>query len=157
MRWSEINLNRDIWAIPESRTKNARAHMVPLSAQAKAVVESQPRRPGRDLVFGIGKGGFSGWGRCKERSDRRSGLSDWRLHDLRRTCVTGMAEIGIQPHVIEAVVNHISGHKGGVAGIYNRATYFDEKKAALQRWGDHLARVVGEGTVPVVVPLHRGR
>ena len=63
-------------------------------------------------------------------------------HDLRRTAVTGMAEIGIAPHIIEAVVNHISGHKGGVAGVYNRAKYSEEKRAALQRWADHVERVV---------------
>jgi integrase len=93
-------------------------------------------------VFGAGKGGFSGWGQSKARMDRRSGLSGWRIHDLRRTSVTGMAEIGIQPHVIEAVVNHVSGHKGGVAGIYNRAGYAAEKRDALQRWADHVEEII---------------
>ena len=67
----------------------------------------------------------------------------WRIHDLRRTAVTGMAELGVMPHVIEAVVNHISGHKGGVAGVYNRAVYAAEKKAALELWADHVSSVVG--------------
>ena len=141
MRWSELDLDRGLWEIPSARTKNGRPHQVPLSNQAVAMLASLPRRNGRDLVFGTGKGGFSGWGKSKERMDRRSGLQDWRLHDLRRTAVTGMAEIGIQPHVIEAVVNHISGHKGGVAGIYNRATYAAEKRDALQRWADHVDRL----------------
>jgi integrase len=65
-------------------------------------------------------------------------LQPWVLHDLRRTAVTMMAEIGVPPHVVEAVVNHVSGHKSGVAGIYNRATYASEKRAALQRWADQL-------------------
>jgi len=64
-----------------------------------------------------------------------------------------MAEIGVQPHVIEAVVNHVSGHKGGVAGIYNRATYAEEKRLALQRWADHVSRIVGEGRDAEVVTL----
>jgi integrase len=69
-------------------------------------------------------------------------LQPWVLHDLRRTGVTMMAEIGVAPHVVEAVVNHVSGHKAGVAGIYNRATYASEKRAALQRWADHLLQSI---------------
>jgi integrase len=65
-------------------------------------------------------------------------MAEWRLHDLRRTAATMMAELGILPHIIEAILNHVSGHKSGVAGIYNRARYTDEMRAALQRWADHL-------------------
>lgn len=153
MRWSEIDLERRVWEIPSNRTKNGRPHQVPLSDKAALIFASLPVRDGRDLVFGTGKGGFSGWGQSKARSDRRSGLTEWRIHDLRRTAVTAMAELGIQPHVIEAVVNHISGHKGGVAGIYNRATYADEKRIALQRWADHLSRLVGDRVDSKVVTL----
>jgi hypothetical protein len=78
------------------------------------------------------------------------------LHDLRRTLATGMNEIGVAPHVVEAVLNHVGGHKGGVAGVYNRAKYREEKRAALQRWADHVERVVaGEGAPAQVVPLRR--
>ena len=76
------------------------------------------------------------------------------LHDLRRTAVTGMAELGIQPHVIEAVVNHVSGHKAGIAGVYNRATYAPEKRAALQVWADHVMKMVADEPAKVV-PLAR--
>src|SRR3954447_7375713 len=69
-------------------------------------------------------------------------LSEWRLHDLRRSAVTHMAELGIQPHVIEAVVNHVSGHKAGLAGVYNRATYAREKREALARWAEWLMETV---------------
>jgi integrase len=69
------------------------------------------------------------------------------LHDLRRSVATGMAELGVQPHVVEAVLNHVSGHKSGVAGVYNRASYDKEKRAALDRWADHvLAAVEDRGT-----------
>src|SRR5215203_6660620 len=106
---------------------------------------------GRTYVFGHRDRGFVAWDRCKAKLDIALQLPRWTLHDLRRTCVTGMAEIGIAPHVIEAVVNHVSGHKGGVAGIYNRATYAAEKRAALERWADHLERVVtGEAAANVV-------
>jgi integrase len=65
-------------------------------------------------------------------------VKNWTLHDLRRTVATGMADIGIQSHIIEAVLNHISGHKAGVAGVYNRSTYANEKRAALDAWANHL-------------------
>ena len=157
MRWSEIDLEQRLWEIPSARTKNGRPHQVPLADQVFSTLEPMLRREGRDLVFGTGKGGFSGWGQCKKRSDRRSGLTNWRIHDLRRTAVTGMAELGIQPHLIEAVVNHVSGHKAGVAGIYNRATYAEEKRTALQRWADHLSRIVGEGKKVTVVQMPLAR
>ena len=119
-----------VWSLPGARTKNGRPHDVPLSAAALAVLEGTPARDGRALVFGLGEGGFSGWSKGKAALDariaanrakaagraeaeRRGRAGPWRLHDLRRSVVTHMAEIGIQPHVIEAVVNHISGHKGG--------------------------------------------
>jgi hypothetical protein len=121
--------------------------------------QSCPRRDGRALVFGLGEGGFSGWSKGKAALDARiatnrakeagradlrpeDALAPWRLHDLRRSVVTHMAEIGIQPHVIEAAVNHISGHRAGVAGVYNRATYAVEKRTALDRWAEWLMATV---------------
>ena len=74
---------------------------------------------------------------------------------MRRSVATGMAEIGIQPHVIEAVLNHISGHKGGIAGIYNRGAVSAEKAQALARWDDHMRGVVAESPRKVVTPLKR--
>ena len=118
-----------------------------------AIIERQPKRKGRDFILGIGELGFSGWSDCKARLDqallaarrkhsrKAKAMPDWRLHDLRRTCATGMAELGVQPHIIEAVLNHVSGHKGGVAGIYNRAKYADEMRTALQRWADYLDKI----------------
>jgi hypothetical protein len=76
----------------------------------------------------------------------------WTLHDLRRTAATKMADIGIQPHVIEAVLNHVSGHKAGVAGIYNRSAYQKEMKTALLRWADHIRALI-EDTESKVVTL----
>jgi integrase len=154
LRWSEIE--RGSILLSPKRTKNSRQHEVPLSRQAKAIIERQPKRKGRDFVFGIGELGFSGWSDCKVRLDqalltarrktnrKAKAMPDWRLHDLRRTCATGMAELGVQPHIVEAVLNHVSGHKAGVAGIYNRAKYADEMRSALQKWADHVeALIVG--------------
>jgi len=81
----------------------------------------------------------------------------WRLHDLRRTAATGMADIGIPPHIVEAALNHVSGAKAGVAGTYNRAAYANEKRAALERWALHIERLVSSGEPDKVVNLHGHR
>ena len=70
-------------------------------------------------------------------------MAGWVIHDIRRSVATGMADIGIAPHIIEAVLNHVSGHKGGVAGIYNRSSYAVEKAAALAKWDKYVASIVG--------------
>jgi integrase len=149
LRWSEVADDRVVLS-PE-RTKNSRQHEVPLSHQAKAILARQPRRKGRDFIFGIGEAGFSGWSDCKVRLDqallarrKAKAMPEWRLHDLRRTCATGMAELGIQPHIIEAVLNHVSGHRAGVAGVYNRATYAEPMREALQRWADWLDQITAK-------------
>jgi integrase len=86
---------------------------------------------------------YSSWAYAKDLLDNRAGVTGWVIHDIRRSVATGMADIGIQPHIIEAVLNHVSGHKSGVAGIYNRANYAAEKAAALARWDEHVASIVG--------------
>ena len=140
LNWTEIDLARKLIVFPPDRTKNARLHELPLSRQALEIISRQPRRNSSAFLFSDTKG-FKGWDQGKIRLDRRLGIAEWRLHDLRRTCATGMAELGIQPHIIEAVLNHVSGHKAGVAGIYNRARYVDEMRSALQRWADHLYQI----------------
>jgi integrase len=106
---------------------------------------ARPGREDRDAIFGEGDSGrgFSGWSKCKERLDKRiaeaaSKVKSWRLHDIRRSVATHMAELGTLPHVIEAVLNHISGHKAGIAGVYNRALYANETRQALDVWGAHI-------------------
>jgi integrase len=151
MRWSELDLTpgKALWRLPASRTKNNLPHDVPLSEAAVAILQDAPRRevPGtagaeeRDLIFGEGKGAFQGWSNAKSSLDARIRIAPWRLHDLRRTMVTGISELGIPPHIVEAVVNHVTGpSKMGVAGIYNRATYANEKRDALIRWAEHVQK-----------------
>ena len=143
LRWSELDLPKGLWRIGAERAKNGRAHEVPLSTAAIGILQARERRDGRALVFGEGMGPFQGWSTAKALLDKRIAQAGgkgnpWRLHDLRRTVATRMADLGTQPHVIEAVLNHISGHKGGVAGIYNRAAYADEKRQALALWADRV-------------------
>jgi integrase len=140
LQWSEIDLVRKQIVFPTSRTKNGREHTLPLSSQAIAILERQPRLNSSEFVFG-GRG-FQAWSRDKSALDKKLGLAGWRLHDLRRTCATQMAELGVLPHIIEAILNHVSGHKAGVAGTYNRARYEPEMRLALQRWSDHVDQIV---------------
>jgi integrase len=139
LQWSEIDLARRTIVLAPERTKNSRVHEVPLSAQALAILARLPRRNTTNFLWG--KRGFSDWNGAKHELDQRAGIADWHLHDLRRTTATGMAELGVQPHIIEAVLNHVSGHEAGVAGIYNRARYEGEMRDVLQRWADHIDRL----------------
>jgi integrase len=158
--WSEVDVESGTITLPPTRTKNRRAHEVPLSRPALAILNSRQVRTGRDLVFGNGPrqtggapgGGFQGWSKSKAALDdltKSIGVA-WRLHDVRRTVTTRMADLGVQPHVIEAVLNHISGHKAGVAGVYNRSSYAAEKRAALELWAEHVQSLV-QGELPAGV------
>jgi integrase len=140
LQWSEIDLARKMIVLPPARTKNGRKHELPLSRQALAIIERQPRRNSSAFLFSDVKG-FRNWDAAKARLDQRLHIAPWVIHDMRRSAATGMAELGVQPHVIESVLNHVSGHKAGVAGIYNRAKYADEMRLALQRWADHVEAI----------------
>lgn len=149
MRASEINENVTMWTLPGSRTKNGRPHVVPLPSATRALIASALNglEPS-DFVFSTnGRTPVGGWSKIKHRLDQRINIPHWRLHDLRRTTATGMAELGIAPHVVEAVLNHISGARAGVAGIYNRAAYVPEKTAALERWAEHVCGIIGVSAI----------
>jgi integrase len=173
LRWPEIvdfrpsqaGIVGDEIRLPGERTKNHRAHTVPLTNAALKILEAVPPRTKpngtpRELVFGSGEGGFSGWSKAKDQLDERIAemtgepVVPFRIHDLRRSFATHAAEIGIQPHIIEAILNHVSGSKAGVAGIYNRALYEPEKRAAMARWADQLLAWI-EGRESNVTPLLR--
>jgi integrase len=154
LRWDEVH--DEMIVLPGERTKNHRAHVVPLSDAAKALLEKRDRD--RAFVFGRDDTGWQGWGAAKHRIEARIGAAiaeRWTPHDIRRSVVTHMAErVGVLPHIIEAVVNHQSGHKGGIAGVYNKSTYDREKREALNLWAEHLLAFI-EGRDAAVVPLKR--
>jgi integrase len=135
LRWSEVDFDRGLIVLPPARTKNKRAHELPMSKQVRAILDRQPRRS--EFVWGRR---WTSWSNGKDDLDQllSTSIRDWRLHDLRRTAATMMAELSILPHIIEAILNHVSGHRAGVAGIYNRARYETEMRQALQRWADHV-------------------
>ena len=141
MRWTELDFTKATWTIPAERTKPGRTHEVPLSKSAIRLLKNLPKLHD-DLVFPArGKdnpaSGFSKW---KRQLDTMAGMSDWRVHDLRRTVASGMAQLKVPPHIIERVLNHTTGTLGGVAGVYNRFGYLDEMRAALELWAASLTQ-----------------
>jgi integrase len=138
LRWAEVDLVRKLIVLPPERTKNSRQHELPLSTQALAILARQPRRSSEFLFCDRG---FQDWDRAKLMLDARLHLAPWRLHDLRRTVATHLGELGTQPHHIEAILNHYSGHRSGVAGVYQRAKYEPEMRTALQRLADWLDQI----------------
>ena len=157
LRWSEIDMAAKTITLPGERTKNGRGHTIPLSKDALAILAAIPRRDGRDLLFGDAAGGFRGWGKAKDYLDDQLGktVQPWTIHDLRRTAATRMADSGVQPHIIEAVLNHVGGHKGGVAGIYNRSTYEPEKREALDTLAIYIRTAIAKATGANVTRLGR--
>ena len=141
LRWSEIDLDNALISLPPERTKNKRSFDIPLSPPALTILKN--RRRERECVFGK-RAGFQGWSKAKERLDGRlTTTANWRLHDLRRTFSTVAHDrLGTAPHIVEAALNHISGHQAGVAGVYNRALYAREKASALARWADYLLAAI---------------
>jgi integrase len=143
MEWRELDLAAKLWKLPRGRVKNDSGHEVPLSEQALAIIESVPRIAGRQLLFTTtGNTPVSGFSKAKVEIDEACGVEDWTIHDLRRTVASGMARLGVSLPVIEKILNHTSGSFRGVVGIYQRHSYADEKRAALDLWGAHVARLV---------------
>jgi integrase len=150
MQWAELDIFSGLWTVPSARTKNYREHSLPLVPVALSLLPY--RQNGRDFLFGHGPRrsgdphrGFSGWSKSKAALDARiaqiSGapLSHWTVHDLRRSASTVMADrLGVLPHIVEEILNHVSGHRAGVAGVYNRARYATEVREALERWAEHV-------------------
>jgi integrase len=157
LKWSEID--GEAITIPASRTKNHKAHALPLPPLVLKILAAAPRRPRRDFIFGGGAGGFNAWSystmalRARVTATEDRSLPSWTLHDLRRTFRTGLGRLGVAPHVAELCINH---RKNGVEAIYDRHRYEREIKAALALWSDHVAAIVEGREGSNVTPLWRG-
>ena len=151
MRWSELDLVNGLWVSPGGRSKNGREHRITLPPTALEILRAIPHR--RDTLFGETANGFVSWGREKRQFDEklRPFVRPFRLHDLRRSVATGMANIGVEPHVIEMVLNH-AGHRSGISGAYNHSRYAEQVRVALARWDEHVAALL-EGRADKVVAL----
>jgi integrase len=143
LRWSEIDWDRDLIVLAPERTKNKRQHELPMSTQAIAILSHRKAsRHYGEWVFGRR---FTAWSVFKSALDRRLAIGGWRLHDIRRSVATHMGELGVLPHVIETILNHVSGHRAGVAGIYQRSKYQEQVRTALQLWGNYIERLQSLG------------
>ena len=160
MRWPELDLERRLWRLPSAeefkpqRTKNGQEHVIDLSPQAIAILESLPRLQG-DFVFSTTRRTpISGFGKAKARLDaameKRLGkpLRPWRVHDMRRTVASLMGDdLEIDQGVIERVLNHLSGTQGGLMGTYQRQQYREKRRDAVIAWGSHIAKLC-ESAIP---------
>jgi integrase len=171
MRWREVDLETDIdagtgeWTIAKERCKNGKAHMLHLCREAVRLLDPigdaavpRLRNSTDDFVFSTtGTTAVSGFSKVKARLDTRmqeilgDRFQPWRIHDLRRTAASGMAALGFQPHVIERVLNHVSGAQGGLVSVYQRHDYRDERKRAVMAWGAHVMQLVSGEEQPAKV------
>jgi integrase len=153
MAWPDLDLERRLWTLPRELTKADRVHEVPLSDLAIEIIGDLPRL-GDGLLFPANRrrstNPVSGFSKAKARLDRLSGVTGWRLHDLRRTAASEMARLGHPPHVVAAILNHSPGSTQGITAIYNRHRYGDEKRQALATWARELERIIGRGESKIV-------
>jgi integrase len=165
----ELSDDLAVIRLPGSRTKNGRPHEIALPPLARDLLRGVKRIEGSPFVFTVTGKPLGGYAEAKRKLDaamlalarkergKDATIEPFVLHDLRRACATGMASIGVQPHIIEACLNHVSGAKGGIAGVYNVEQYAKEKKAAFQRWAEHISRIVTGETGKVVTLPGRAR
>jgi integrase len=146
MSWDEVDFDQRIWALPSTRTKNSKPHVVQLSDPAIVVIGAQ-QRSGRFVFSRNGITPVGDFSSQKRKLDALCGVSDWRLHDLRRTTVSGMASVGVAPHVADKILNHVAGTISGVAAVYQRHEFLKERRDALERWGAHVEALLRGGEV----------
>jgi integrase len=139
--WDEFDLGKRVWIIPGQRAKNGKPHIVPLSPAVLALLKSLPSRTGR--LFPVGTG-LTSRAAIRIREAMGAGVPAWRWHDLRRTMATGLQRLGVRLEVTEAVLNHVSGSRAGIVGVYQRHDWADEKREALDSWAREVARIVGK-------------
>jgi len=170
MNWAEVSEDLTTWTIPASRTKNGVAHVVPLSAPVRELLRKLQPEGGEDatramverrtqgrLVLPGERGPYGGWSKSKARLDTASKVAGWRLHDLRRTVATGLQRLGVRLEVTEAVLNHVSGSRGGIIGVYQRHNWASEKRMALDAWAAQVLAISNqfEPSVNVIRPSFR--
>lgn len=179
MRWQDLDLDAGLWRMPGELTKMGRSRELPLPGAAVKLLKALPRVDGPGgFVFPSGRLGsaraVSGFSKAKRRLDAemlgllqkeaadlggdptKVNLDPWRLHDLRRSVATGLQRLGVRLEVTEAVLGHVSGSRAGVVGVYQRHQYLPEQRVALERWAQHVARLIGGEGAKVVKLGSRG-
>jgi integrase len=153
LKWSEIDLEARTITLPRERTKNGQEHVVPLSDAALAIITGGNKNGARNFIFGKRDGGYQSWSKSKTEIDEVVKFkNEWTLHDLRRTVRTGLGKLGVQPHIAEAVLNHLPPR---LIRTYDRNTYMAEKKAALDLWASHLKVAVAQTTGANITSLRK--
>ena len=140
--WEEIDLKTRTWKLSSDRTKNAKSHEVHLSDPVMTVLNRADKQ-GKFVFSRSEDSSFQDFSSAKRKIDQFSGVRGWRLHDLRRTCVSGMARLGIAPHVADKILNHQAGTISGVAAVYQRHNFLAERREALEKWGAHVSQIIG--------------
>jgi len=168
LAWTEIDAEGAAIKLEGARTKNGKPRTIPLSPVALAIVEGLPRVSPVEgsppyLFTTTGRTPVSGWSRAKKLLDakiaeaRGEPLPAWRIHDARRTVATGLQRLGFRLEVIEAVLGHVGGSRAGIVGVYQRHSFEDEKRRALDAWAVHVTGLVeGERPAENIVPLAAG-
>jgi integrase len=177
MRRSELRLNDRLWVIPKERVKNGQEHEVPLSDAALQLFAKRPKIGKAGLLFTVtGETPVSGFSRAKDRldveilklqkadaiergdnPDEVEPIPHWTLHDLRRTGASGMARLGINLPVIEKILNHSSGSFRGVVGVYQRHSFADEKRKALDAWANFVTSTVTDADPTNILQMRNPR
>jgi len=183
MAWNEIADDLTAWTMPGQRTKNGTVHAVPLSTTASAIIKATLPAATKDakrvvaelrsagaLVLPGEKGTYAGWSKAKRGLDKAIGdapakaagksgkaapIEPWSIHDLRRTVATGLQRLGVRLEVTEAVLNHISGSRGGIAGVYQRHDWAAEKRAALDGWAAYVGAIIEGRSAANVMQLRQ--
>ena len=154
MEWAELDPDARTWTLPAARAKNKREHVVPLGNAALDIIKGLPRVEGRRFLFSTtGRTHVSGFSKAKAKLDAamralRGDVAElvpaWVIHDIRRTVATNLQKLGVRLEVTEAVLNHVSGSRSGIVGVYQRHDYADEKRQALEAWAHRLETIIGE-------------
>ena len=171
MEWREIDFDRALWTLPAARSKNRREHAISLSVSALEILRSLPRVERSGFVFTTtnGRVPVSGFNKAKDRFDNAIGelraqagseepIEPWVFHDLRRTMATNLQKLGVRLEVTEAVLNHVSGSRAGIVGVYQKHDYATEKRQALEAWAKRVEEIVsGVATPPTNVVESKAR
>jgi len=151
MEKPNVNLKDALWTLPARVTKSKRSHECPLSDLAIEIIQGMPDIEGDYFLTTTGRSPISGFSVAKAELDKLSKVTDWRLHDLRRTVGTNLARLGIADSTISRVLNH---EEGGVTRIYKRYSYLPEKREALDMWAERLKGIISGEETDKVAQLH---
>ncbi|WEX07285.1 tyrosine-type recombinase/integrase [Chelativorans sp. AA-79] len=152
IRWEEIDLDQKTWTIPAERAKNGKAHVVHLSDEAMSELPKAPEGKGTGYVLpgARGESHISGYSKMKRALDDEmkkhlaDNFSPWRIHDLRRTMASGLAEMGFPTDVADRLLNHVSGSRSGIKGVYQRYEFLKERKEAIEAWAERVREIVSD-------------